>query len=98
MSNRSKDALFQLIKSLEKAEKRNFKLFVQRNLGASDLKSTALFDALDRMEEYDEELLLRKAKSLKAAQLPNLKASLYRQILASLRTLRDDSNVEIQLH
>lgn len=98
MSNRSKDALFQLIQSLEKAEKRNFKLFVQRNLGASDLKSTALFDALDRMEEYDEELLLRKAKSLKAAQLPNLKASLYRQILASLRTLRDDSNVEIQLH
>jgi len=98
MSNRAKDALFQLIESLEKAEKRNFKLFVQRNLGSADLKITALFDALDRMEEYDEEALLRKAQSLKAAQLPNLKASLYRQILASLRTLRDDSNVEIQLH
>lgn len=98
MSKRSSDELFQLVKSLEKAEKRNFKLFVQRNLGTADLKITVLFDALDSMEEYDEEVLLRKAKTLKIAQLPNLKANLYRQILASLRTLRDDSNVEIQLH
>jgi tetratricopeptide (TPR) repeat protein len=99
MSNRSKDALFQLIKSLEKAEKRNFKLFVQRNLGTADLKITQLFDAMDRAgEEYDEEALLLRVKSLKKAQLPNLKANLYRQVLASLRTLRDDGNVEIQLH
>lgn len=99
MSNRSKDALFQLIKSLEKAEKRNFKLFIQRNLGKADLKIVQLFDALDRVgEEYDEDALLLRVKSLKKAQLPNLKANLYRQILASLRTLRDDGNVEIQLH
>lgn len=98
MSKRSSDELFQLVKSLEKAEKRNFKLFVQRNLGTADLKTTTLFDVLDSMEEYDEEVLLRKAKTLKTAQLPNLKASLYRQILASLRTMRDDANVEIQLH
>lgn len=98
MSKRSSDELFQLVKSLEKAEKRNFKLFVQRNLGSADLKITTLFDVLDSMEEYDEEVLLRKVKTLKTAQLPNLKANLYRQILASLRTLRDDSNVEIQLH
>lgn len=98
MSKRSSDELFQLVKSLEKAEKRNFKLFVQRNLGTADLKITTLFDVLDSMEEYDEEVLLRKVKTLKTAQLPNLKASLYRQILASLRAMRDDSNVEIQLH
>ena len=98
MSKRSSDELFQLVKSLEKAEKRNFKLFAQRNLGTGDLKITTLFDALDRMEEYDEESMLRKVKTLTKAQLPNLKANLYRQILASLRTLRDDDNVEIQLH
>lgn len=98
MSKRSSDELFQLVKSLEKAEKRNFKLFVQRNLGTADLKITTLFDVLDSMEEYDEDVLLRKVKTLKVPQLPNLKANLYRQILASLRTMRDDSNVEIQLH
>jgi tetratricopeptide (TPR) repeat protein len=98
MANRSSDELFQLVKSLEKAEKRNFKLFVQRNLSTADLKITLLFDALDKMEEYDEDAMLGKMKTLKKAQLPNLKANLYRQILASLRTLRDDTNVEIQLH
>lgn len=98
MSKRSSDELFQLVKSLEKAEKRNFKRFVQRNLDTSDLKIVTLFDVLDGMEEYDEDVLLRKVKTLKTAQLPNLKANLYRQILASLRTMRDDGNVEIQLH
>jgi hypothetical protein len=98
MSKRSSDELFQLVKSLEKGEKRNFKLFVQRNLGTADLKITLLFDALDKMDEYDEESLLRRVKSLKKEQVPNLKSNLYRQILASLRTLRDDANVENQLH
>ena len=56
MPNRSKDELFQLIKSLEKAEKRNFKLFVKRNSAQEDLKIIHLFDALDKMEQYDEEL------------------------------------------
>lgn len=98
MSKRSSDELFQLLKSLEKAEKRNFKLFVQRNLGSADLKITQLFDAMDKMDEYDEDAVLHKIKSLKKAQLSNLKASLYRQILASLRTLRDENNVENQLH
>ena len=54
MPNRSTDILFQLIKSLEKGEKRNFKLYVKRNSGSEDLKIVQLFDALDKMEEYDE--------------------------------------------
>ncbi|HQS53720.1 MAG TPA: hypothetical protein PLK14_01390 [Sediminibacterium sp.] len=58
MPNRSTDALFLLVQSLERSEKRNFKLFVTRNTGSSDLKITQLFDALDKMEEYDEETLL----------------------------------------
>ena len=47
MPNRSADALFQLVKSLEKSEKRNFKLYVSRNSGGEDLKVVQLFDALD---------------------------------------------------
>ena len=98
MSKRSTDELFQLLKSLEKAEKRNFKLYVQRNSGTSDLKIIQLFDALDKMEDYDEELLLRKQKNIQKQQLPNLKAHLYKQILASLRILKDDNNIDLQLH
>ena len=82
MPNRSTDSLFQLIKSLEKSEKRNFKLYVKRNSGAEDLKITQLFDALEKMSDYDEAQLLRKAKGVRKQQLSNLKAHLYRQILS----------------
>lgn len=97
MPNRRTDELFQLIKSLEKAEKRNFKLFVKRNSSTSDMKIIQLFDALDKMKEYDEQLLL-KNKSIKKQQLSNLKAHLYKQILASVRILKDEHNIELQLH
>ncbi|WP_276485020.1 hypothetical protein [Paraflavitalea pollutisoli] len=98
MPNRSTDALFQLIHSLEKSEKRNFKLYVQRNSSSEELKVVQLFDALDKMEEYDEVLLLRKNESIRKQQLSNIKAHLYKQILSSLRLLKDDSNIDIQLH
>ena len=98
MPSRSTDALFQLIKSLEKSEKRNLKLFVNRNSGTESLKSIRLFDALDKMNEYDEVLLLKKVPSVSKQQLSNTKALLYRQILSSLRVLKDERNVDIQLH
>jgi len=98
MPNRSSDALFQLIKSLEKSEKRNFKLYIKRNSGSEDLKITRLFDAMDKMEDYDEAQLLEKNKSIKKQQLSNAKAHLYRQILSSLRLIKNDDNIDIQLH
>ena len=98
MPNRSTDSLFQLIKSLEKSEKRNFKLYVKRNSGAEDLKITQLFDALEKMSDYDEAQLLRKAKGVRKQQLSNLKAHLYRQILSSLRLIKEEDNIDIRLH
>lgn len=98
MSNRSADALFQLVKSLEKSEKRNFKLFVKRNSSSDDLKTIQLFDALDKMTDYDEKALLKKNKGIKKKQLSNIKASLYRTILSSLRLIRDEDNIDIRLH
>ncbi|MGV3768208.1 MAG: hypothetical protein ACO1NW_18900 [Chitinophagaceae bacterium] len=98
MPNRSADTVYQLIKSLEKSEKRNFKLYMGRNTVQGDLKSVQLFDALDKMEEYDEGLLLKKSPDIKKQQLSNMKAQLYRQILASLRLMRDEENIDIQLH
>src|SRR6516225_9617192 len=98
MPNRSSDALFQLVKSLEKSEKRNFKLYVKRNSSSVDLKIIQLFDALDKMDSYDEIQLLKKNKSIKKQQLPNLRALLYRQVLSSLRLIKNENNVDIQLH
>ncbi len=98
MPNRSSDALFQLIKSLEKSEKRNFKLYIKRNSASEDLKSIQLFDALDKMEEYDEALLLSRNKGIRKQQLSNAKAHLYREILSSLRLIRQEDNIDIQLH
>jgi hypothetical protein len=98
MPNRSSDALYQLIKSLEKSEKRNFKLYITRNSASENLKSIQLFDALDRMDEYDEGQLLSKNKDIRKAQLSNAKAHLYREILSSLRLIRQEDNIDIQLH
>ncbi len=96
--NRSSDALFQLVKSLEKSEKRNFKLYVKRNSATEDLKIIQLFDALDKMDEYDETLLLSRNKNIKKQQLSNTKAHLYRELLTSLRLLHTEDNIDIQLH
>ncbi len=98
MPNRSADELFQLIKTLEKGEKRSFKLYVSRNAASEDLKITQLFAALEKMDSYDEETLLRKNPSIQKQQLSNLKAHLYKQILGSLRMLKNDQAVEIHLH
>jgi tetratricopeptide (TPR) repeat protein len=98
MPNRATDALFQLIHSMGKSEKRNFKLYVQRNSSSEELKVVQLFDALDKMEEYDEVLLLKKNEGIKKQQLSNIKAHLYKQILSSLRLIKEDSNIDIQLH
>jgi hypothetical protein len=65
MVNKFTDTLFQLVHSLEKAEKRHFKLFIKRSSGNEDLKIIELFDALDKLEEYDETVLLKKLKTIK---------------------------------
>ncbi|HTQ26712.1 MAG TPA: hypothetical protein VMI35_01225 [Puia sp.] len=98
MPNRSAEAIFQLVKSLEKSEKRNFKLYAKRNSSGVDLKVVQLFDALDKMDTYDEAQLLKKNKGIKKQQLPNLRALLYRLLLSSLRLIKNENNVDIQLH
>ena len=98
MPNRSADIVFQLVHSLEKAEKRNFKLYIKRNSPNDDLKIVELFDALDKLREYDENLLLKKLHSIKKPQLANVKSHLYKQVLASLRVIKISESVDLQLH
>src|SRR5579883_1753096 len=97
MANRFSDTLFQLICSLEKSEKRHFKLYIKRSSAKEDLKIIQLFDALDKMEDYDEKLLLKKLPFVTKPQLANLKTHLYKQLLASLRLLKGTESIDLQL-
>ena len=54
MTNAHKDALFVLIKSLSKSEKRQFKLYVGRLGVNADAKFLALFNLLDNLRAYEE--------------------------------------------
>lgn len=96
MANQPNDHLFQLIKSLSKAEKRSFKIYATRN-NSEDAKFLQLFDAIDRAKEFDEEVMISKIKDLNKAQLSNLKAHLYKQILVALRLNYINHNIDIQL-
>src|SRR5450432_3808345 len=98
MPNRSTDILFQLIKSLEKAEKRHFKLYINRSSARENLKIVQLFDALDKIREYNEQALLKKMPGVTKPQLANLKVHLYKQILASLRLLKSTDSLDLQLN
>ena len=80
MLNKNSDILFQLIKSLQKAEKRNFKLYIKRNSNNEDLKIIKLFDAMDKSTDYDEKILFKKVPEMDKSRLSNLKTQLYKEL------------------
>tara|TARA_R110002073_G_scaffold14554_1_gene59283 strand:- start:53831 stop:55378 length:1548 start_codon:yes stop_codon:yes gene_type:complete len=96
MTKNQKDNLFQLIKSLSKSEKRQFKLYVGRLGVNSDSKFLNLFNFLDKANTYDEALIL-KSSIVKKQQLANVKAHLYKQILISLKLSPSHQNVRSQI-
>lgn len=98
MANPFSDALFQLIHSLQKSEKRNFKLYIKRSSAKEDLKIIQLFDAIDKLNEYDEKALLKKLPTITKPQLANLKTHLYKELLASLRLIKTTDSIDLQLH
>lgn len=97
MPKQKTDDLIQLIKSLTRAEKRHFRLFVRRNQSSDDILFLQLFDFLDHHKQYDEQLILKKLPGIKKRQLSNLKAHLYKQLLTSLRLLNKNYNQDIQI-
>jgi hypothetical protein len=98
MASTTTDHLFRLIKSMTKAEKRSFKLYVNRSGGAGDdALFVQLFDVLDKQPAYDEEGIFQKVPDLKRSQLSNIKRHLYRQILSSLRLLHISKNGDIEI-
>ncbi|MFI5187077.1 MAG: hypothetical protein ACHQF0_10155 [Chitinophagales bacterium] len=98
MANRFADSLFQLVHSLQKSEKRNFKLYIKRSSAKEDLKIIQLFDAIDKLNEYDEKQFLKKLPGITKTQLANLKTHLYKELLASLRLIKTTDSIDMQIH
>ncbi len=91
-----KDALFSLVKSLSKSEKRQFKLYAGRLGGNAQANFMSLFNLLDKVDAYNDELILKKT-NIKKQQISNTKAHLYKQILVSLRFNPVHHNVRAQI-
>lgn len=96
LSNHQNDALFVLIKSLTKSEKRQFNLYVGRLGGNIGAKFFSLFKFLEKLKIYDEKVIIGSGIVSKQ-QLSNLKAHLYKQILISLRLNPAHQNIRIQI-
>jgi len=90
-------SLYQLIKSLTKAEKRNFKLYAKRNQAADTLKFIELFDLIDKQKEEDDAQTFEKLKQVNKTQYANLKRHLYGQILVSLRLIHKTKRANIKV-
>ncbi len=92
--------LFSLIKSLTKADKRNFKLYAKRVQNDSDMMFLQLFDILEKLSSYDEDKIMSRVSGIDKANLSNLKRHLYSQILASLRLINTSriKSIEIREH
>jgi len=96
MAIEKNDTLFLLVKSLTKSEKRQFKLYAGRLGDNSEKNFMALFSLLDKMEGFDEKVILEKT-NIKKQQLSNSKAHLYRQILVSLKLNPFHQNIKTQI-
>lgn len=98
MSGKTSDQLHKLIHSLNKQEKRHFKIFAGRHTIGEQNNYVVLFDAVERMKEYDEEALLKKfSKELFINNFSITKGRLYETILRSLDVFHHNSSVDAQL-
>ncbi|MGB0524317.1 MAG: hypothetical protein ACPGJS_15210 [Flammeovirgaceae bacterium] len=95
------ERLFMLIKSLNKSEKRNVKLYLTRSYRKKDSNIyIKLFDVISQQRVYDEQQLhvhLNKSMSLNKRKLANLKYVLYDLILKSLRILYSDQSIDFKI-
>ncbi len=97
MAKQQTDHLILLIQSLTKAEKRNFRLFANRQSSSEEKLFILLFDYIDGAKNFSEEELLRKNPLIKKTQLSNIKANLYKQLLSSLRLLHKNTYEDLAI-
>jgi hypothetical protein len=96
MSKQQNDHLTELIKRLTKAEKRTFRLYVNRQDSKDEKLFMVIFDYIDQHGYLNEVDIVRKNPQLKKIQLPNIKSNLYKQLLTNLRLLYRKNNEDIR--
>jgi hypothetical protein len=98
MSNKASDSLHKLIKSMTKPEKRYFKVFSSRHVIGDQNNYQILFDAIDKLDNYDESKLLKKFSGEAFVNRFSIaKSRLYNSILKSLNSFHSNSSVDAQL-
>lgn len=99
MSTKVKDALFELISSLTKSEKRYFKLLSSRHTIGDENNYVKLFDFIDKQESYDEEEIFREFKGQAFLHRFSItKKRLYDHVLSALDAFHSGSSVDAQIY
>jgi hypothetical protein len=98
MSTKVKEALFELIKSLSKSEKRYFKLLSSRHTIGDENNYVKLFDFIDKQSAYDEEAIFKEFKNEAFLHRFSItKKRLYDHVLSALDAFHSTSSVDAQL-
>lgn len=90
------DMLLDLVNSLDKAEKRHFKIYCSRLGDPKNMLFLKLYDMLSSNYSVDDNTLMRKL-NIKSVQFINTKRHLYEQILKSLRILHSKKELILSL-
>lgn len=99
MSNKVSNHLFELIKSLTKSEKRYFKLFSSRHTIGDENGYLKLFDFIDQMDSYQEDLIFMHFKGQALLNKFSItKARLYSNILRGLDSFYANTSVDAQIY
>lgn len=98
MNQPQHDHLHRLIRSMDPAEKRYFKVYTSRHLVGGSSNHQILFDAIDAQDEYDEAALLRRfKKEAFTNRFAITKHRLYDTVLRSLDAYHAESSVDARL-
>src|SRR5690554_6485258 len=99
MSKTSSPALFELIKSLTKSEKRYFKIYASRHTIGEINNGVKIFDFIDKQKTFDEAVLYEHFKGEAFLnQFSITKNRLYEQIINALDAFHTKNNLDAQLY
>lgn len=99
MSGKVNEALFDLVRSMSKSEKRYFKLMSSRHTIGDENNYVRLFDFIDKQGEYDEDEIFRHFKGEAFLNRFSItKKRLYDHVLSALDSFHVSSSIEAQLY
>ncbi|RYM36025.1 hypothetical protein ERX46_03250 [Brumimicrobium glaciale] len=99
MSKTASPALFELIKSLTKSEKRYFKIYASRHTIGEENNGVRIFDFIDQQKEFNEEEIYTNFEGEAFLnQFPITKNRLYEQIISALDAFHSSKNLDAQLY